>query len=244
MGNMTLKIINSGSSGNCYILTCNKEKLILDCGLPIMEIKKALNWNIKNVVGVLCTHRHLDHSKSVKYFETIGIPICEPYKALLMNQFLANSYFTVRTFDLTTIDGNWTHTDADGTPCPIYGFMIEHPEIGRMLYITDCEFVKWRFKNVNHILLGVNYDQELLSGDDAKKNHVVRGHMSIDTACDFVKANASDQLQNVIMCHLSKENADSDSFIEKMKKAVPNVNVCVAEPGMELELRNQGECPF
>ena len=68
--------------------------------------------------------------------------------------------------------------------------------------------------------------------------------MSIDTACDFVKVNASDQLQNVIMCHLSKENADSDSFIEKMKKAVPNVNVCVAEPGMELELRNPGECPF
>lgn len=242
---MILKTVESGSTGNCYFLIAGSgETLILDCGIPIMEIKKALNWNIKNVVGVLCTHKHLDHSKSVKYFETIGIPICEPYKALLMNQFLANSYFTVRTFDLTTIDGNWTHTDADGTPCPIYGFMIEHPEIGRMLYITDCEFVKWRFKNVNHILLGVNYDQELLSGDDAKKNHVVRGHMSIDTACDFVKANASDQLQNVIMCHLSKENADSDSFIEKMKKVAYGANVDVAVAGKSWDLKNPSECPF
>ena len=68
--------------------------------------------------------------------------------------------------------------------------------------------------------------------------------MSIDTACEFVKANASDQLQNVIMCHLSSENADKDSFIEKMKRTVPMAYVSVAEPGMELELRNPGVCPF
>ena len=242
---MILKIVASGSTGNCYLLIAdNGEKLILDCGVPIKEIKKSLNWNIKKVVGVLCTHHHLDHSRSVKDFNDIGIPVCTPYVALLMNQFLQNSCFSVRTFDLTTTDGKWTHTNGDGSECPCYGFWIQHPEMGTMIYATDTELIKWRFKNVNHILLGVNYDPELLPGDDAKKNHVVRGHMSIDTACEFVKANASDQLQNVIMCHLSKENADAGKFIEKMKKAVPNVNMCVAEPGMELALRNPGECPF
>ena len=242
---MTLKTVATGSSGNCHLLIADGgEKLILDCGIPIREIKKALNWNIKNVVGVLCTHQHLDHSRSVKDFNDIGIPVCAPYVALLMNQFLQNSYFSVRTFDLTTTDGKWTHTNGDGSECPCYGFWIQHPEMGTMIYATDTELIKWRFKNVNHILLGVNYDPKLLSGDDAKKNHVVRGHMSIDTACEFVRANASDQLQNVIMCHLSKENADAGKFIEKMQKAVPNVNVCIAEPGMELVLKNPGECPF
>ena len=242
---MILKTVSTGSTGNCYLLIAGSgETLILDCGIPIMEIKKALNWNIKNVVGVLCTHRHLDHSKSVKDFRKIGISIYGLYSEVAYMRTMKIGEFTTKPFDLTTIDGNWTHTNADGTSCPIYGFLITHKEIGRMLYITDCEVIKWRFKDINHILLGVNYDKELLSGDDAKINHVVRGHMSIDTACDFVKANASDQLQNVIMCHLSKENADAGKFIEKMKKAVPNVNVCVAEPGMELELRNPGECPF
>ena len=172
----------------------------------------------------------------------MGIPVFAPYRDDIGAKFKGR--WKIRAFDLTDLNGKWMHTDANGEPCAIYGFMIEHPKMGRMLYITDCEFVKWRFKDVNHILLGVNYDSELLSGDDAKKNHVVRGHMSIDTACEFVKANASDQLQNVIMCHLSKENADAGKFIEKMKKAAPNVNVCVAEPGMELEVRNPGECPF
>ena len=243
---MKLKCIATGSTGNCYTLTSDSgETLILDCGIPIKEIKKGLDWNFKDVVGVLCTHEHLDHSKSVKDFEAMGIPVCKPYEALLMNQFLANSYFTVRAFDLTTIDGNWTHTDANGEPCPIYGFLITHKEMGRMLYITDCEVVKWKFKDINHILLGVNYDKDLIDRDNTgKANHVFRGHLSIDTASDFVKANYTDSMQNVIMCQLSRENADRDSFIEKMKKVACGANVDVAERNKEWLLANPNECPF
>lgn len=246
---MILKTVSTGSTGNCYLLIAgNGETLILDCGIPIMEIKKALNWNIKNVVGVLCTHHHLDHSKSVVELCKTGFHTVIPYLIASSSEQLSyklkKTRFDISAFALKTVDGKWTHTNGDGSECPCYGFWIQHPEMGTMIYATDTELIKWRFKNVNHILLGVNYDQELLSGDDAKKNHVVRGHMSIDTACEFVKANVSDQLQNVIMCHLSKENADAGKFIEKMKKTVPNVNVCVAEPGMKLELRNPGECPF
>jgi phosphoribosyl 1,2-cyclic phosphodiesterase len=242
---MKLKCLGSSSVGNCYLLTSNSgETLILDCGIPIKEIKKGLDWNIKDVMGVLCTHKHLDHSKSLNDFKPMGIPILAPYlgdscKSMNMGG------FTVRPFDLTTIDGNWTHTNADGTPCPIFGFLITHPEMGRMLYITDCEVVKWKFRDINHILLGVNYDKDLIDRDNAgKANHVFRGHLSIDTACDFVKANYSDSLQNVIMCHLSSENADSDSFIEKMKKVAYGMNVDVAERGKEWALRKGDECPF
>ena len=242
---MKLKCIATGSTGNCYTLTSSSgETLILDCGIPIKEIKKGLDWNVKDVVGVLCTHKHLDHSKSVEDFEAMGIPIFAPYlgdscKSMNMGE------FTVKPFDLTTIDGNWTHTNADGTPCPIYGFLITHKEMGRMLYITDCELIKWKFKDINHILLGVNYDKDLIDRDNTgKANHVFRGHLSIDTACDFVKANHSDSLQNVIMCHLSSENADSDSFIEKMKKVARRANVDVAERNKEWVLRKGDECPF
>ena len=241
---MKLKCLGSSSAGNCYLLTSNNgETIILDCGIPIKEIKKGLNWNIKDVVGVLCTHKHLDHSKSVKDFEAMGIQILAPYlgdrsKSMNMGE------FTVKPFDLTTIDGNWTHTNADGEPCPIYGFMITHMEMGRMLYITDCEVVKWKFKDINHILLGVNYDKDLVDTDNPKANHVFRGHLSIDTACDFVKANYSDSLQNVIMCHLSSENADSDSFIEKMKKVAYGANVDVAAARKSWDLKNPSECPF
>lgn len=241
---MRLHCIATGSTGNCYTLTSDSgETLILDCGIPIKEIKKGLNWNIKNVVGCIVSHVHLDHSKSVKDFETMGIQILAPYlgdSCKLMNI----GEFTVKPFDLTTIDGSWTHTNADGTSCPIFGFLITHKEMGRMLYITDCELIKWKFRDINHILLGVNYDKDLVDTDNPKANHVFRGHLSIDTACDFVKANDSDSLQNVIMCHLSSENSDKDSFIVKMKNAVNGANVDVAEQGKSWILRKGDECPF
>lgn len=197
------------------------------------------------------SHPPLDHSKSLNDFKSMGIPIYAPYIQYAQHEGIHRyhtipfSGFKVKAFDLTTIDGSWTHTDANGEPCPIYGFLITHKEMGRMLYITDCELIKWRFKDINHILLGVNYDKDLIDRDNAgKANHVFRGHLSIDTACDFIKANDSDSLQNVIMCHLSSENADKDSFIAKMKNAVNGANVDVADSGKSWILRKGDECPF
>lgn len=189
------------------------------------------------------SHPPLDHSKSLNDFESMGIPVFAPYISEKPMK-IGNGDFRVQAFDLTTIDGSWTHTNADGTPCPIYGFLITHKEMGRMLYITDCELIKWKFKGINHILLGVNYGKDLIGRDTGKANHVFRGHLSIDTACDFVKANYSDSLQNVIMCHLSSKNADRDSFIEKMKKVAHGANVDVAVAGKSWHLKNPNECPF
>ena len=242
---MLLRTIATGCSGNSYVLISNTgEILLLDMGVSEKTIKKGIDWKISNVVGAVISHGHKDHSLSVKDFKSIGIPILAPYlfdscKSMNMGE------FTVKSFDLTTIDGNWTHTDANGEPCPIYGFLITHKEMGRMLYITDTNLIKWRFKGINHILLGTNYDKDLVNVyNQSKANHVFRGHLSIDTACEFVKSNNSNDLQNVIMCHLSSENADSDSFIEKMKKVAKNANVDVAVAGKSWDLKNPSECPF
>lgn len=166
-----------------------------------------------------------------------------PYKKGYSKQIYGE--FTINQFPLQTIDGKWVHTDADGEPCPIYGFMITHKEMGTMLYITDSEFCKWKFSGINHILLGVDYDKNMVDmSNPAKASHVFRGHMSIDTACKFVEANYSPNVQNVIMCHLSEENADKDKFIERMKKVAKWSNVDVAEQHKEWELRNPSIAPF
>lgn len=227
---MLLKTIATGSSGNCHALIADTgEILLLDLGENEKKIKKGIGWKISDVVGAIVTHKHADHSKSVNEFERMGVPVLKPYENESDIGLKNISGFRVQAFDLTTIGGRWTHTDADGTDCPIFGFLIMHKEMGRMLYITDTAIVKWRFKNINHILLGVNYDRNMIYPDnEGKKNHIFGGHLEIGTACEFVRANNSDSLQNVIMCHLSADNADSDKFIERMKKACPTANVYVA----------------
>mgnify|MGYP003178456827 FL=1 len=143
---MKLKCIATGSTGNCYTLTSsNGETLLLDCGVPISEIKKGLDWNIKNVVGCVVTHQHGDHSKSVYDLRKIGIKVATPYLSndvySLVRLYFDHTRFRVIAFELTTKDGKWTHTNADGSECPCYGYVISHPEMGKLLYVTDTEFV-------------------------------------------------------------------------------------------------------
>lgn len=184
-----------------------------------------------------------DHSKSVEDFEKMGIPVFAPYKSLEPMNF--NGWQgTIQAIDLTDLNGKWMHANADGSECPCYGFLITHPDMGRLLYITDTELVKWRFKDINHILISCNYQKKYIECDGAKRNHVLRGHMELETVKEFIKANNSNAIRNVILCHLSRDNADADEMVAEVQSIVPQANVCVAERGLEVELWKKGECPF
>lgn len=59
MGICKLKVVGSSSSGNSYVLDCNGEVLLIELGLKWNDILRGLNFNIRNVVGVLVSHSHL-----------------------------------------------------------------------------------------------------------------------------------------------------------------------------------------
>ena len=68
-----LKVLGSGSSGNCYILENENEALIIEAGLPFMEVKKALNFNVMKIVGMISSHEHGDHYKYFEQYKNAGI---------------------------------------------------------------------------------------------------------------------------------------------------------------------------
>ena len=56
---MKLTVLNSNSRGNCYVLQNDTEALIIECGVRLSAVKKALNFNISKIRGVLISHEHL-----------------------------------------------------------------------------------------------------------------------------------------------------------------------------------------
>jgi phosphoribosyl 1,2-cyclic phosphodiesterase len=56
---MELIVIGTGSKGNCYLLKSSNECLIIEAGCKLIEVKKALNFNIQNIQGMLVSHEHL-----------------------------------------------------------------------------------------------------------------------------------------------------------------------------------------
>lgn len=187
---MKLRCLGSGSSGNCYLLTAgNGETLIIDPGVPIKEIKKALNWDISCVVGAVCTHHHADHAKSVKDLELMGIRVYKPYEQFPVLEFNNASDWSIQSFELTDKDRRFMHTNTDGSECICYGFLLTHSEMGRLLYITDTELIKWRFRNVNQILVEANYSKRDIQKDNRTMNTYAEGHMELGTTLEFLKAN-------------------------------------------------------
>lgn len=55
---ITFKCLGSGSSGNCYVLKSDNESLILDAGVPSIYVKEALDFNMKEIKGVIISHSH------------------------------------------------------------------------------------------------------------------------------------------------------------------------------------------
>lgn len=171
----------------------------------------------------------------------MGIPIFKPYeKAEKKVQYEKFGGFTINAFPVLDKEmETWQHTNTDGSECPCYGFYIKHEDMGRMVYATDTKCISHNFSNMklNHILISSNYDNELLA-DNEKREHVLRGHLSIQYVCEeFIKPNKSNALRTVILCHLSQENSDPDKMLEEVKKAAGEGVKCVcAAVGETVEL--------
>lgn len=233
---MKLKVLGSGSSSNCYILESDTEALIIEAGLSFKEVKKALDFNIRKIVGVVVSHCHLDHAKYVSEYEKAGIPVFKPYNGMKDMDLKKGAEFKIQVFPNQSKDGHWFHAYNDGTECPCYGFYVQHPDIGSLVYITDTECVRWRFSEVNCIMAEANYSKDLVSDIPEKRKHVLTGHMEIETTCKFLEKNRSPELRNVILLHLSSESADSMDFKVKAEK-VAKCPVYVAQKGIEIDLK-------
>ena len=245
---LKLCVLGSSSSGNCYLLQAENETLILDCGIDIKKIMKGLNYNILNVAAVLCTHSHKDHSLSVKDFEDMGIPVIkfyeEPYK----------EYVREKQYKVTDKDGkekvvsvfytafiNIGNFKVMGIQVPHngtenYGFIIRVEEQA-IFYFTDFEYCTPVLASYrpNHIICECNYQQELVSRDLPQYEHKIKGHCSLETCKNFIVANKTNALRNVILCHLGAETTIAEQCVAEVQK-VANCPVYVAEKGMEIEL--------
>lgn len=226
---LKLKTLATGSSGNCYLLSTENETLILDCGIPIKEIKKGLNFDLSKVVGCVVTHAHKDHSLSVKDIMNMGIKVYEPF--VFRKSF---GGFKVQSFEVP----------HDNEPC--VGYLITCPDGQKVLYATDFEYIKYNFQKIgiDHIIIECNYQQEYVNRDLPNFEHKIKGHCSLDTCKKFIEVNATDRLKTVLLVHMGVETCNAKECVGEIKKVVKSgVFVDYARKGLETILRDN-ICPF
>lgn len=143
--------------------------------------------------------------------------------------------------DFTVIPFRVPHSE---TECD--GWLIKHEELETLLFITDAEYCPYDFSNMNitHAMIECNYSEDYLSRaeDYGKFEHVLRGHMELQTCKRLIQTINNPSLISIGLLHLSGGNSHPERFREEVKNLVDcDVNVWVAEKGFQTEL---GLYPF
>lgn len=123
-------------------------------------------------------------------------------------------------------------------PCANFGYLIQC-EDEKLLYMTDFEFCKYVFKSqrINYMVLECNHMDNLMESSSANYIHSLKGHSSLSVVKSFVEVNKTPDLRNIILCHLSSENADPKTMKKEVQSVAGKwVKVEVAHAGMTVEL--------
>lgn len=239
---MKLKVLGSSSFGNCYLLQSEKETLILECGVDIRFVMKSLNFNLSNVVGCLITHEHKDHSKYINSLIKKGIDIYSSpgtFEALQVDKIKNHRTNYVFSEKATKI-GEFIVLpfEAQHDAKEPLGFLIQHKELGKLLFITDSYYCKYKFSGLNHILIECNYSNKILEERDLPKNlksRIIKSHFELENVKDFLRATDLVAVKNIMLIHLSDGNSNAAEFKEEIEK-LTGKPVYVADKGLELEL--------
>lgn len=217
--------------------------MILEAGIRFSAIKKAICFDLHKVSGCLISHEHGDHFQSAPEMLHAGIDVYASFgtwntkeikhhrahNIAPMKQFCVGG-FTVLPFDVQ-------HDAVE----PL-GFLIQHQEIGKLLFITDSFYCKYKFQGVDVMMLECNYSKKILEENIAKgnvpnflKERITRSHFELENLKDFLRHSDLSKTRNIVLIHLSGNNSDAEGF-KKEIECMTGIMTQVAYKNLEIDI--------
>lgn len=247
---MNLRIVDSGSLANCYILENDSSALVIECGATFKKTAQALDHEVHKIDGCLISHEHKDHCKYFEQFIDRGIKVYATQGTIdgldwkkespsKMERLIKVDYreeimigkFKVKPFDVR-------HNVNEPS-----GFFIHHPDTGNILFAIDTYYIPYIFPNLSHIIIEANYDIDILDENVSNgsvhplvRNRTLKGHMEIKTLGEMLNANDLSRTKNIVLTHLSDKNSIEADF-KKYIEGVTGVPTKVAKKGLIVELQ-------
>ena len=214
--------IASSSNGNCYYISDGSSHLLIECGIRIDKIAKAIPVNLTELNGCLISHEHKDHSlsasKLLRYCHifaskgTLEELSIESYK-YKQHEIKHNQALRIGTF--AVIGFNVQHDEKEPLGYLIYSEATKE----KLLLATDTFYIQSKFAKLNYIMIECNYAKEILKKNiDGGKipkvvaNRLYSSHFELENVKEFLKANDLSQVKAIYLMHLSDGNSDEIRF--------------------------------
>lgn len=239
--------LSSGSSGNCYYLGTSQYGILIDAGIGVRTIKKNLRdygVAMETIIGVLVTHDHADHIKSIGGLACkLNIPI---YATETVHQGIDRSRYTetsiaasrriiekekgfeIKDFQITAFDVPHDTIENVGYQIKIQDkVVVLITDVGR---ITTT--VSHYASTANHLIIEANYDEEMLR-QGAYPHHLKKriasgmGHLSNRLTGELLTSIYHERLDEIWLCHLSQDNNHPELAYKTVETALNNYGVKV-----------------
>lgn len=241
----SIKVIATGSEGNCCIISDGWTSIIIDVGVHVVN---AASMGIE---GVLLSHEHGDHCKFVHIIAHAGIKVYATkgtFRAIgaarvgsAMRHIVEyGKQFSIGTFKIIPFEVN--HDAAE--PC---GYYIKNRANETICFISDTGSIEHIEAKADCYMLEANYDEETLDrrledGEIYEGLHARLtsdfGHLSVQQATTWVEANASKE-SHIILLHKSKDNVGKLEVLEGYNVTLPD------EKGqLDYQFGVDDRCPF
>lgn len=221
---MNLHVLGSSSRGNCYVLETAAEALVLEAGVRMQDIKRALHFNVRKCVGAFVTHAHNDHAGYVREVASSGVTVLA-LSNVFASHGLENAPFTkvIQPNKCYKLGNFRVRTLPVQHDVPCLAYVVSHPDMGKLLFATDTVAFPYVVKGLNTILLEANYaddivEQNIVNGvmPAAMRPRLLNSHLEIEETKAILADTDLSQVNNIILIHLSDNNSDEQRFVREV----------------------------
>ena len=237
---MRMMSIASGSSGNCIYVGTESTHILIDDGVSKKKVLEGLNkldLKVEDINAVLITHEHDDHIGGLGVFERHSVtPVYGTEKVVgyirncsklgsipegIYHSFKAGDTFKIRDIEITT-----TSISHDAADPVAYVLSDGRKKAG---VITDLgqydERIIDSFSNLNCMLIEANHDINMLMTGRYPyylKQRILgtRGHLSNESCGKLLSELLNDNIEHLLLGHLSKENNFPELAYETVKNEI------------------------
>lgn len=224
---MRIMTIASGSSGNCSVIATDNTTLLVDAGISKKKIEEGLRCadiDIRNVDGILITHEHIDHVKSLGVLSrSYEIPIYATAATCRQLTYMSKQLgdFDFELFSAVDVDKSFDIGDINITPHAIwhdaadpvcYTFKNGATKLGIATDMGDFDdYIVEALSDSDALLIEANHDIRMLQVGPypyITKQRIMgrRGHLSNESSGRLIRRLLNNHIRCIMLGHLSDKN--------------------------------------
>lgn len=234
---LSVKVLGSGSSGNCYLVSNDSTNILLECGIKKKELTFGLvshGLDISSIDGCLISHEHKDHCLEIQYVDE--------YTNIYTNNSVYNIYkdntynlsfkHPLKPFKIGSVAIMPINVEHGETEC--YGYIIRDSETC-ILFVTDFKQFSANLKQFKFdmVMIETNYVEEIINAaldteHGYKYLRQINTHCSVENAVIHLKAMDLSNCKEIMGVHLSSDVGDKKTIRAIMESEFPNIDISIA----------------